>query len=100
MRFNLVTHGDQVQITLAAERPETLDLLRRHAEDLRQEFRASGLGSGTLSFGQWSQQNQGTTNPAAMFRPVVEDDLAVPLTAEPISTLRPHVAGAGLDLRL
>ncbi len=99
MRFDIVSHGDQLQVTLAAERPETLVLLRRHAEDLRQEFRAAGMDPGTLSFSQWGQPGQGSAkpDPSAV---TAADDLTHPVSPEPIPVPRPRVAGAGLDLRL
>lgn len=98
LRFDLITQGDQVQVTLSAERPETLDLLRRHSEDLKQEFRAAGLDSGTLSFSQWGG-GEAANGPAVL--PEEDLDEAVPLPAilAP-SPLRPPVSGTGLDLRL
>ena len=99
MRFDIVSHGDQLQVTLAAERPETLVLLRRHAEDLRQEFRAAGMDPGTLSFSQWGQPGQGSgkPDPSAV---TAADDMTHPVLSEPIPVPRLRVAGAGLDLRL
>ena len=102
LRFDMVTRGDQVQVTLAAERPETLDMLRRHAEALRQEFRASGLDAGALSFGQWGGNGAwgqgaeaGTPDLTGASAP---DD---PPIAAPDALVSPRrAAGAGLDLRL
>ncbi len=53
MRFEITHRGDGVQILLSAERPETLELLRRHADQLTGEFRAMGFGSADLGFGTW-----------------------------------------------
>jgi len=50
VRFALATGPDQLQVTLHVERPETLDLLRRHANELRQELRDAGFGGASLSF--------------------------------------------------
>lgn len=96
IRFDLITQGDQVQVTLSVERPETLDLLRANAEALRQELRAAGLNTDTLNFGQWAQrapsrdqtevlpeQSVGAALPQAVSAPYVK----------PMST-------SGLDLRL
>ena len=99
MRFDIVSHGDQLQVTLAAERPETLVLLRRHADDLRQEFRAAGMDAGTLSFSQWGQSGQGSAKPDPAADNAA-DDTTHPVLSEPIPVPRPRVAGAGLDLRL
>jgi hypothetical protein len=53
LRFEMRQTGDQVQIILSAERPETLDLLRRHSDALLQDFRAAGFAGASLSFGGW-----------------------------------------------
>ena len=96
IRFEMITQGDQVQVTLSVERPETLDLLRTNAEALRQEFREAGLNADTLTFGQWAQrapprdQAEAPPEPAASAAP----PLAIPTPyVKPVST-------SGLDLRL
>ena len=62
VRFEIHQHGDQVKVVLTVERPETLDLLRRHADQLVQEFRAAGYSGASLSFGHWGgQQGQKST---------------------------------------
>lgn len=38
-------------VTIHADRPETLDLMRRHSEQLMQEFRQAGFERAELSFG-------------------------------------------------
>jgi flagellar hook-length control protein FliK len=96
IRFDLITQGDQVQVTLAVERPETLDLLRANAEGLRQELRAAGLNADTLNFGQWSQRAPQQSQPESMFEQAVFT--AAP-QAIPIPYVKP-VSAAGLDLRL
>ncbi len=99
LRFDLVTTGDQVQVNLSAERPETLDLLRRHADELRQEFRASGLDTGTLSFGQWGKGAGDRAVPDQPGAEIAPDD-PLPLATLTLSTSRRPVSGSGLDLRL
>jgi len=97
IRFDLITQGDQVQVRLAVERPETLDLLRAHAETLRQEFRAAGLNTDTLNFGQWAQRAPPRDQrEAAPPEPASPAALPPPISApyvKPVST-------TGLDLRL
>ena len=99
LRFDLVTQGDQVQVILAAERPETLDLLRRHADELKQEFKASGLDTGTLSFSQWGKGGDDRAGPALPLMDKAPDDLP-PVTPAPSSAPGSTVSGSGLDLRL
>ena len=92
VRFALATSGDQVQVTLSVERPETLDLLRRHAEDLRAEFRAAGFGGAALNFGHWGQNRPGEPDPVEF-----AETAAAP---SPQPMPRTRFAAAGLDLRL
>ncbi len=95
VRLAVATSGDQVQIHLSIERPETLDLLRRHAEDLRAECRDAGFGGSSLTFGQWGQQGSGAPQPQG---PDDTPDLRDP-TAPPVPRQMPTDA-TGLDLRL
>lgn len=99
LRFDLVTQGDQVQVILAAERPETLDLLRRHADELRQEFKASGLDTGTLSFGQWGKGGDDRALPQQPGAKTIPDDLPL-LSPSPLPSPRRPASASGLDLRL
>lgn len=95
IRFDLITQGDQVQITLSVERPETLDLLRANAEALRAEFREAGLTADTLNFGQWAQRAPARDQPEAL-----PDQAAA---AQPQAIAAPYikpVSASGLDLRL
>lgn len=50
LRIEISTEGDRVSLTLQAERPDTLDLLRRHADRLLAEFRAAGFSEMNLGF--------------------------------------------------
>jgi len=60
LRFEIQHRGDQVQIVLSAERPETLDLLRRNSEQLLTDFRNAGFAGASLAFGGWAAgQNAG-----------------------------------------
>lgn len=60
LRFEIQHRGDQVQIVLSAERPETLDLLRRNSEQLLTDFRNAGFAGASLAFGGWGAgQNAG-----------------------------------------
>jgi flagellar hook-length control protein FliK len=88
--------GDFVRVTLAAERPETLDLLRRHAGDLVADLRQSGFSGASLSFGQ-GDQGQPTR-----FAESVEEvkDPSQPITPETkMPALSQSLIGSGMDLR-
>ena len=59
-----------VTVNVIAERPETMDMVRRHVDLLAQEFRNSGFGGTEFSFGE--NQNQA--------RPQGEGKMTNPLT--------------------
>ena len=50
--------GDFVRVTVIADRPETLDLMRRHGGDLVADLRQAGFSGASLSFGQGGQGGQ------------------------------------------
>lgn len=66
VHFDMRQDAGSLSITLSAERPETLDLMRRHLPDLVAELRQAGIQTGTFSFGSWGEGRQmpaATTNP-------------------------------------
>lgn len=91
--------GDTLRVHLGAERPETLDLLRRHAPDLAAELRAMGYDTAGFSFGDSRHPQPGQVRPDD---PDAED--GAPRAALPASgpVARPAVHGlsGSLDLRL
>lgn len=100
LHMTFVHDGDQVRVTLTAERPETLDLLRRNADQLAQEFRQAGFAGSTLNFGQWGSGHSGPHQPP-------QDPNTTPSAAAPtLGNLPQNIApapvlsGSGLDLRL
>ncbi len=63
LRFEIQHRGDQVQIVLSAERPETLDLLRRNSEQLLADLRNAGFAGASLAFGGWGAGQNAGANP-------------------------------------
>ena len=51
VRLTLAVSDAGVSVSIVAERPETLDLMRRNADALAAEYRALGYADVTLSFG-------------------------------------------------
>lgn len=85
-----------ISMTVIADRPETLDLLRRNADLLAQEFAQSGLAGSEFSFqdggqGKAAEQSdlQHTDAPSSLAEP--SDNPASPI---------PQPKTNGLDLRL
>ncbi|MDH2326550.1 flagellar hook-length control protein FliK [Cereibacter sp. SYSU M97828] len=79
--------GDATRITLVAERAETVDLMRRHADQLQNELAREGLADADLSFAERQQNRQTTSEETSGEAPLA---IALP----------PSVPASGLDLRL
>jgi flagellar hook-length control protein FliK len=85
--------GDGVRVHLVTERPETLELLRRHIPELAAELRAAGYDTASFSFGRQGQApreapDTGSGNPA-------DPDPSDPAPPRPA-----RAAAGALDLRL
>lgn len=98
LRFEIHQKGDQVQVLLSAERPETLELLRRNAEQLQSEFRNAGFAGASLSFGQWGRSSDG--QPPASFLVNSEDDFGLVAIAQSAKSPIPQDNSRNLNLRL
>ena len=97
VRMMLSTHDGALTLSIQADRPETIDLMRRHIDQLAEDFRDLGFTDVSFSFGRDETASGGqraereTNDPAA----VSEADRPVRNASAP--------AGAppgGLDLRL
>ena len=62
LRFVMSPADGQMFVQVFADRPETLDAMRRHVEILTREFAAEGFGSSTFSFEQGSTGSQPDDN--------------------------------------
>jgi flagellar hook-length control protein FliK len=89
--------GEALRVHLTADRPETLDLLRRHAPELAAELRAQGYDSPSFFFGRSGRPPPGYAAAGASAEP----DLPVtPDSAPPAPRPLPADAIGTLDLRL
>lgn len=97
IRLILQPDGDKMRIVVQAERPETLDLLRRNTETFSSELRQSGFANSSFSFGSWGE-------PPPRFAKSQKD--SGPLSATTAPTIAPLALtntprpSAGLDLRV
>ena len=97
IRLVLQPDGDKMRIVVQAERPETLDLLRRNTETFSSELRQSGFANSSFSFGSWGE-------PPPRFAKSQKD--SGPLSATTAPTIAPLAPtntprpSAGLDLRV
>jgi flagellar hook-length control protein FliK len=102
VRVDFEANGDAMRVVLTAEQPDTLDLLRRHADQFIAELRQAGYAQPSLSFGQWTGSSQGqgaapfdTANGGTADRPAPVSGLAN--TSAP--SRHAVVPGRDLDLR-
>ncbi len=88
--------GDFVRVTIAAERFETLDLLRRHASDLIADLRQSGFSGASLSF---AHGGQGQPARFAENSEAANDQLQSPSPETRPPVPNRSSKGSGVDLR-
>ncbi len=99
VRLQLVVEGDVLRVAISAERPETLDLMRRHAPDLAAEFRALGYGGAAFSFDRTADQRDPGGSRSATAEGLAED--RPPDAPAPAATRRAGVPmGTTLDIRI
>ncbi|WP_170329538.1 flagellar hook-length control protein FliK [Ruegeria arenilitoris] len=98
-RVSIILNGrdDGLHLTISAERPETLDMMRRHLSVLEAEFQSFGLGDlsfdlGTSADAQHEQSEGGEGN---------EFSTPQPEHVAEAGPARPHIAPDGrIDMRL
>ncbi|WP_158243115.1 flagellar hook-length control protein FliK [Acidimangrovimonas sediminis] len=102
----VIRHDTQVMsVAIHADRPETLDLMRRHAEVLAQEFRAQGYSGTAFSFtgGEGGAAGRGSqAPPSAPIAPAAGDSSRGEAANAGFSAPPPRArySADGLDLRL
>jgi flagellar hook-length control protein FliK len=95
VRMKLNHNDTQIIVSISAERPETLDLMRRHVDQLAQEMRGLGYASLRFDFQQQNQRN-GQPSQASMAR---QSEPEAP-SVSPFCGPRQGAAAGGLDIRL
>lgn len=98
VRLTLQAGEAAMVVTIAADRPETLDLMRRHVDVLAQEFRDIGYDSAGFSFGQEAAGQDG--KPAEGQGSGTGPDLADLSMGPGGSVGHPGLHTDGLDIRL
>ncbi len=100
LRFEMTQTGDAIRIHLLVERPETLELLRRNADQLLAEMRQNGFSDASMSFGQWGKdQPEKHVVPQVVTELDLRDGQSDGLAAR-FQPLLPPGRSGGLDLRL
>jgi hypothetical protein len=101
VRLSLVTSEHGIVVNVLAERPETLDLMRRHIDQLVQEFQS--LGYEDIGFSFSSTEHGAPDEPDTQAKENKMQE--VPLDPDDAGTKSAHIhlstgATTGLDLRL
>lgn len=106
VRIALSATETGMAVSISAERPETLDLMRRHIDQLAQEFRRLGYSDIGFDFGQgdagWTLAGRRQGHPPAESEPAASPATAavpVPNGAQGGASAMP-AGSAALDLRL
>ncbi|WP_168219713.1 flagellar hook-length control protein FliK [Pseudotabrizicola formosa] len=97
IRFDLTTISDRLHVMLYVERPDAMDLIRRHGEQLLNDLRLAGFGHPSLSFGEWSQRDTRPGKSQGSAKPAEGSAAAYAIDAGQASRT---VAAGRLDLRL
>ena len=100
LRFEIHQKSDQLRVVLSVERPETMDFLRRNADQLLGEFRAAGFAGASLSFGQWDQQSSDPRPQPAPPPPAPERAFDPPPVPKPLPPPLQMATSTGLNMRL
>ncbi len=98
-RVSIVMNGrdDGLHLTIATERPETLDMIRRHISLLEAEFKSLGLGD--LSFDLGTSSDTGSDEQNDAHTAASEPEHAT--QAQPDPSARPIIGTPGrIDIRL
>ncbi|MCL7465255.1 flagellar hook-length control protein FliK [Phaeovulum sp. NW3] len=102
VRMTLHTTDVGITVSVHAERSETLDLMRRHIEQLARDFRELGYAAITFDFGNSAERRQGQLmqrdGQHAKPTPDLAPDL-MPAAVRPSGSAAPSLA-QGLDLRM
>jgi len=96
LRIILKTDGDLAHVRLAADRPETMELLRRSRSEFQEGLNEEGFRQVNFSFERSDSDSGESDRPAALPSDALRaEDQGLAVTADP---LRPKAEG--LDLRL
>ena len=104
VRMTLTSNDGAIIVTVQAERPETLDLMRRNIDSLARDFRDMGYSNIGFDFGQQSGQRQSAQERAAesaLQQLTPDRDGIARFDASPITLQSsPRTGSGGLDLRI
>ncbi|WP_192808365.1 flagellar hook-length control protein FliK [Oceanicola granulosus] len=95
--LNVATSETGLHVVIATERPETLDLIRRHIDLLTLELRSAGGGTASFDFAGTGREAERFGRPSADAPPEAEADDD---TSPPPQTAPSASSSDGVDLRI
>lgn len=99
--LSLSSQDGAITVAIAAERPETADLIRRHMDHLSQELRQIGFAQVNVGLADHSGQGSGAESFAGGSAPGTDAaDITPTDAAQTPPPVTPRHAGGGLDIRL
>lgn len=100
VRIDMSHDAERLVVSISAERQETLDLLRRNADQLVLDLRMTGQGGVSLSFGRWAGASDHGPSYGAATTTDGEACTPEPNVAPTQSAMQPIPPRAGLYLRI
>lgn len=103
LNLRLSPEGEGLHLLFLVERPETLDLMRRHADALLADLRAAGVTGATLDFSGWEGAPGSDRGAAPAPHDAPPADAPPAPAAAPVPVVRPALPVTGtatLNLRL
>lgn len=102
LRMSFQSEGSAMHVTLSFERPDTLDLMRRHIDQLAQDLRAFGMSEVTFSFQQQTSDGGGGAFPNGGTAGSSNEQHSDPRAAsDDVAPIVLNIArGAGVDIRV
>ena len=100
VRMTLTTTDGGLTLSLVADRPETLALMRRHIDQLAQDFRDLGFQNLSFSFAQGRDPGRGSAAAVLTDAEMIPTDAAPALRRPALTNSLPPVPADGLDIRM
>ena len=101
VRLTVAQRDAEVTISVLAERSETLDLMRRHADALSSDLRQAGFDRLSFSFGQGSGEQASGDDRSALPRPELDtSEAGANKRPDPANPAPARAVAQGLDIRL
>ena len=100
VRMTLQTTDNVVMVHINVDRPETLDLMRRHIDALAQEFKSIGYGDAEFTFSQQNQSGDQTQRASDLSEQRSDGMLSQPVSPDQPNPTPLRLISDRVDIRL